>query len=101
MLEELHTINQTNHLGDTPMHNAARDGHLEVVKCFLAINPDNPENSYGITPLHKAAIKGHFDIFQEIFKAIGRQLPENFWRTTSITYTEEFRRKLEIIMTNE
>ena len=85
MLEELHNTNPTNQLGDTPMHNAARDGHLEVVKCFLAKNPENPENLYGFTPLHEAAIMGHFDIFQEILKALGGKLPENFWNTSSIT----------------
>ena len=96
-LEHLDNIHPTNHLGDTPLHNAARDGHLEVVKCFLL---KSKANSYGITPLHKACIKGHFDIAKLIFNAIGRKLPDNFWNN-QITVTEEFKRELENKLNSE
>ena len=45
------------------MHNAAQEGHVEIVKILLerGANP-NAEDDAGRTPLHDAAFKGHVEI---------------------------------------
>ena len=51
--------------GDTPIHHAAREGHLDVIK-FLAPLIENPNapNIYGDTPIHEAASFGHLDVIR-------------------------------------
>ena len=51
--------------GDTPIHHAAREGHLDVIK-FLAplIENLNPQDVYGDTPIHEAASFGHLDVIR-------------------------------------
>ena len=46
--------------GDTPFHEAAKNGHVEIVKIFLDVVVDkNPKNNCNTTPLHEAASSGH------------------------------------------
>ena len=45
--------------------------------------------------MHKACIKGHFDIAKEIFIAIGRKFPDNFWDNQILNYAEDFQKELE------
>ena len=59
--------NTTDRHGDTPLHDAADRGHLDVVqylhiKCNCNINTINNHN--GATPLHRAAAFGHLNIVQ-------------------------------------
>ena len=46
---------------DTPLHNAAFNGHLDIVQFFVC--DENCDASilgqYGLTPLHFAALGGH------------------------------------------
>ena len=52
--EMLPNICPKDHLGDTPLHLAARSGHLSIVKYFMGrVEEKHPKNSFGYTPLHK------------------------------------------------
>ena len=45
------------------MHDAATDGHLEIVKRIgKELKDKNPHDNRGITVLHSAAIRGHLNI---------------------------------------
>lgn len=66
--EILPTIKDENTLS-TPVHMAAANGHLEVVKYLLSIVPRdqaiklaNQKNEIGNTPLHWAAFNGHLEV---------------------------------------
>ena len=49
--------------GRTPMHFAAQNGYIDVVK-FIAETLDevNPRDAQGLTPMHLAAFQGHQDV---------------------------------------
>ena len=48
---------------NTPLHNAARSGNIEIVKVLLSAGYDpNEVNAEGFTPLHIAAQAGHVEI---------------------------------------
>ena len=48
-------------VGWTPLHFAARSGHVEVCRLIIKY-ADNPETPNGLTPLHYAARYGHFEV---------------------------------------
>jgi len=49
--------------GLTPLHTAARKGHLEICKYIISnVRIKNPADNFGFTPLHDAAIKGHSEV---------------------------------------
>ena len=46
--------------GSTPLHEAASEGHTDVVIALIAAGADvNAQNERGYTPLHWAADRGH------------------------------------------
>ena len=57
-------INPANNNGETPLHSAAKSGHLDICKFILEnIQEDkNPEDNVGFTPLHYAFIFEHLEI---------------------------------------
>ena len=50
--------------GWTPLHCAALEGHLDVVRFLVEVGVDKnqPTTDTGVTPLHSAAHFGHLDI---------------------------------------
>jgi len=49
--------------GCTPVHSAARNGHLDVVKCLAALGADiKAADNSGDTPIDSAACNGHFEL---------------------------------------
>ena len=72
--------------GETPLHLAATNGHLEICKLIVE-NMDeqgdkNPKNNFGNTPLHYAAADGHFEICKLLAEKIVNKNPENNLRKT-------------------
>ena len=58
------------------LHQAARFGHLEIVK-FIApmIEDKNPKNENGATPLHYAALLGHKEVVKYLVTVVADKHP--------------------------
>ena len=68
--------NLKNASGDTPLHKAAINGHLEVFSMVTSrIQNINPRNYEGVTPLHFAAGHGHLSICQYIVDRVPDKNP--------------------------
>ena len=64
IVENVEGVLNADENGLTPIHQAALEGHVEVVK-LLAIfteNPNAPCIKSGVTPINLAAMKGHIEI---------------------------------------
>ena len=56
-------------IGNTPLHAAIVDGHVDIVKILLARGANaNATNNIGVTPLYRAAAKGYLTIVKELMK---------------------------------
>ncbi len=56
-------LNTRDEWGLRPLHYAARQGHLDVVKLFVEAGADvNVQEDYGFTPLHEAAENGNLEV---------------------------------------
>ena len=74
-------INQANNNGETPLHSAAKSGHLDIFKFILKnIQEDiNPIDNVGLTPLHYAVICSNLEILKFIV-----QIDENAFLSSDI-----------------
>ena len=55
---------------NTPLHYAARHGHIECVRLLLMHGADwRSVNNFGETPLHCTAMRGHVDCMQTLVQA--------------------------------
>ena len=62
----------------TPLHIAARKGHLSVCELIIKhIKDKNPKDASGMTPLHYAAKNGHFQICQLLLESIKKKNPKS------------------------
>ena len=70
-------INPANNNGETPLHSAAKCGHLDICKFILEnINEnENPEDNVGLTPLHYAAMLGNLEIYKFLDQNIEHENP--------------------------
>ena len=60
--------------GHTPLHNAAFEGHLEIVKFMIPhLEEKNPSNIFGSTPLSLAKETLNFDVVHYLKRAIHNQ----------------------------
>ena len=86
--ELLPNICPKDHLGDTPLHLAARSGHLSIVKYFMGrVEEKHPKNSFGYTPLHKASRKGHLQVVGYLSdNFIPNDDMRNVWGETPLSY---------------
>jgi ankyrin repeat protein len=64
-------VNQANEIGTPPLHMAAQNRHLEVVRCLVKkLGADvNQTNNEGRTTLFIACARGHLSIVQCLGKA--------------------------------
>jgi len=64
-------LNATNNEENTPLHLAAKEGHVKIVDVMLQFYGEltiNTNNIRGNTPLHLAAIHGHVDVVNKLLK---------------------------------
>ena len=77
--------------GRTPLHHAAKYGHLEVCKLIIGeIEDKNPTDTAGWTPLHCAAQNG----YEEIYNLIASQVVDKNPRASDGTTPEFLMRRL-------
>ena len=72
--------NPANSNGDTPLHCAVGNGHLETCQWIIARNIGNDLNiagRNGFTPLHIAALVDNLKIYQLIVKNVKNKSPKN------------------------
>ena len=63
-------------MGCTPMHVAAKHGHLEAVQMIKkSIDVTNPADDKGNTVLHIAAANGHLEMVQELMEDLVEKNP--------------------------
>ena len=70
-------INPANNNGETPLHSAAKSGHLDICK-FILENVQEDKylaDNVGFTPLHYAAILGNLEIFKFIVTNVENENP--------------------------
>ncbi|CAM6038729.1 unnamed protein product [Sphagnum compactum] len=64
-------LNATNDEENTPLHLAAKEGHVKIVDVMLQFAREltiNANNIRGNTPLHLAAIHGHVDVVNKLLE---------------------------------
>ena len=80
MVSEINDKNPINRYGDTPLHLAAKNGYLEIVKCIMDnIDDKSPKDNQGRTPLHLAAKYNQIDVCKYIVAVIDDKNPEDFY----------------------
>ena len=79
--------------GRTPLHHAAKYGHLEVCKLIIGeIEDKNPTDTAGWTPLHCASQNGH----EEIYNLIASQVVDKNPRACDGTTPEFLKRRFRL-----
>ena len=63
--------------GETPIHVAAKEGHLDILELLLTktnnVNDLKAQDNEGKTPLHHAAENGHHEIVKILIASIENQ----------------------------
>ena len=73
-VENLQDKNPVNYAGYTPLHRAARKGHLNICKLIIQnVQNKNPENNDRNTPLHSAAERGQIDVCKLIIESLQKE----------------------------
>ena len=62
--------NPADRYGDTPLHFAAQEGHLEICSLIIENISDRNPFSRGRTPLHYAAAQGHIEVCRLILDKV-------------------------------
>ena len=77
-MKNISNKNPSDDKGDTPIHVAAREGHLETFNVIAQMsNVLNPADNDGRTPLHYAAAMGHIHLVKDILNQVTIKNPVN------------------------
>lgn len=73
LVEAYHAdIHTKDYYQNTPLHGAARQGHLEIVKYLMSLGADAmSRNHLGYTPFQEAAARGHLNVVKLFVKMVG------------------------------
>ncbi|XP_059076244.1 protein ACCELERATED CELL DEATH 6-like [Cryptomeria japonica] len=87
-----HALREVTFQKDTPLHIAARKGHIDLVKWILQINPSLGEarNKDKNTPLHEAVKSGNLDVVEKFLELKQRVVRKQstFYRATQTEYNK-------------
>ncbi|GAB4836992.1 hypothetical protein Ancab_001907, partial [Ancistrocladus abbreviatus] len=77
LILDKYQLSQVNY-GISPLHIAAKLGHLDIVKTLLNVSPDMclASDIKGRNPLHLAIIKGQLDVVKELVLAVPQAVRE-------------------------
>ena len=76
VLENVQNKNPRGYLGETPLHQAAREGCFEICNLIIEnVAEKNPKDDKGKTPLHHAAEQGYFELCKLIINSVDEKNP--------------------------
>ena len=85
-MKEVNDRNPRDNHGQTPLHLAAKNGHLKVCKTIIKEADDkNPKDNQGMTPFHIAALMGHEKICKLFMSSVDDYNPKTVNGRTPIS----------------
>ena len=85
-MKEVNDRNPRDNHGQTPLHLAAKNGHLKVCKTIIKEADDkNPKDNRGMTPFHIAALMGHEKICKLFMSSVDDYNPKTVDGRTPIS----------------
>jgi ankyrin repeat protein len=92
------SLNDRNHLGDTPLHTICSWGEIEPVKQLIAAGADiNAKGDLGATPLFNAVIGENIEVVSLLLKSGADPKIKNDWNKTVLEYAKNTSAPKEII----
>ena len=86
IMKEVIDRNPRDNHGQTPLHTAAKNGHLKVCKTIIKEADDkNPKDNRGMTPFHIAALMGHEKICKVFMSSVDDYNPKTVDGRTPIS----------------
>ena len=86
IMKEVIDRNPRDNHGQTPLHLAAKNGHLNVCKAIIKeANDKNPKDNQGMTPFHFAALVGHEKICKVFMSSVDDYNPKTVDGRTPIS----------------
>ena len=100
LVEDFDYEQKPDNKGSYPIHLAALNGYVDIVKYFIAKKVDkNIRGTYGFTPLHYACQEGHMNVIKYLVEEAHASVtitsnsgvtPEDFARSNDQTEAAEY-----------
>jgi ankyrin repeat protein len=88
--EQLSRVHVRNWAGEQPVHQAAKGGHVEVLRFLLDSRAEvNARTRAGVTPLHFAAAMGHLEAVRFLLERGADESLEDRFGVTALDGAEE------------